>query len=209
MIFKSYELFNLFICLFLAAQGLLLCAGFSPVAASRAPLQWGAWACHCGGFSCCRVWPLVAVAHGLGCSTARGIFLDQGSTLCPLYWQVDSLTAGPPGASLVHRSLHFLPVACIPSKCTLRRAQWSLSAQGVVSRLRGQSSHSRFSAWESSWSCLFPHLWSVVWDSGSSVRTPERHSLQLYVRVSLTSRREAGVQDLGAAPAKAPGGRGA
>ena len=33
----------------------------------------------------------VAVAHGLSCSLACGIFLDQGSNLCLLHWQADSL----------------------------------------------------------------------------------------------------------------------
>ena len=32
----------------------------------------------------------VIVAHGPSCSTARGIFPDQGSNPCPLHWQVDS-----------------------------------------------------------------------------------------------------------------------
>ena len=30
------------------------------------------------------------MAHRLSCSTACGIFLDQGSNLCPLHWQADS-----------------------------------------------------------------------------------------------------------------------
>ena len=30
------------------------------------------------------------MAHGLSCSAACGIFLDQGSNLCPLDWQADS-----------------------------------------------------------------------------------------------------------------------
>ena len=30
------------------------------------------------------------VVHGLSCSTACGIFPDQGSNPCPLHWQVDS-----------------------------------------------------------------------------------------------------------------------
>ena len=30
------------------------------------------------------------MAHGLSCSAACGIFLDQGSNPCPLHWQVDS-----------------------------------------------------------------------------------------------------------------------
>ena len=32
----------------------------------------------------------VVVAHGLSCSSACGIFPDQGSNPCPLHWQVDS-----------------------------------------------------------------------------------------------------------------------
>ena len=32
----------------------------------------------------------VIVAHGLSCSTACGIFPDQGSNPCPLHWQADS-----------------------------------------------------------------------------------------------------------------------
>ena len=32
----------------------------------------------------------VAVAHGPSCSTACGIFPDQGSSPCPLHWQADS-----------------------------------------------------------------------------------------------------------------------
>ena len=32
----------------------------------------------------------VAVACGLGCSAARGFFLDEGLNLCPLHWQADS-----------------------------------------------------------------------------------------------------------------------
>ena len=35
-------------------------------------------------------WASVVVAHGPSCSTACGIFLDQGSNLCPLHWQADS-----------------------------------------------------------------------------------------------------------------------
>ena len=30
------------------------------------------------------------MAHGLSCSLASGIFLDQGSNLCPLHYMVDS-----------------------------------------------------------------------------------------------------------------------
>ena len=42
-----------------------------------------------------RLWQLlhagsVVVVHRLSCSVARGIFLDQGSNLCPVHWQADS-----------------------------------------------------------------------------------------------------------------------
>ena len=33
----------------------------------------------------------IVVAHGLGCSAARGTSPSQGSNACPLHWQVDSL----------------------------------------------------------------------------------------------------------------------
>ena len=50
----------------------------------------GAWASHSSGFSCFRTRALVVVARGLSCSSARGIFPDQGSNPCPLHWQVAS-----------------------------------------------------------------------------------------------------------------------
>ena len=56
---------------------------------------------HCGGFSCWGAQApghvgTVVVVHGLSCSTACGIFPDQGSNLpllCLLHWQV----VMPPG----------------------------------------------------------------------------------------------------------------
>ena len=57
----------------------------------------GARACHRGGFSCFgasapgRVGS-VAVVHRLSWPAACGIFLDQGSSPCPLHWQADSST---------------------------------------------------------------------------------------------------------------------
>ena len=63
---------------FVAALGLHCCARAS----------------HCDGFSCCGARALgaqasVVVARGLSCSAACGIFPDQGSTPCPLFWQED------------------------------------------------------------------------------------------------------------------------
>ena len=37
------------------------------------------------------LWGAVAVEHALSCSVLGGIFLGQGSNLCLLHWQVDSL----------------------------------------------------------------------------------------------------------------------
>ena len=73
----------------------LLHAGFLLLQRAGATLRCGAWASHCGGFSCCGALALgaqasVVVAHGLSCSVACGIFPDQGSNPCPLHWQADS-----------------------------------------------------------------------------------------------------------------------
>ena len=103
LFFFLYESFNflkkiyLFIYLFIYFW---LCWVFvsvlrpSPVAASR-----GHSSSRCTGLSLSRPLLLrstgsgrtgsVVVAHGLSCSTACGIFPDQGSNPCPLHWQAD------------------------------------------------------------------------------------------------------------------------
>ena len=48
------------------------------------------------GWRPCR---LRSCGHGLSCSTACGIFPDQGSNPCPLPWQEDSYLTVPPGKS--------------------------------------------------------------------------------------------------------------
>ena len=77
---------------------------------------------QCMGFSsrwllCCRAWGSRSrasgvmarglqstgsgvVAHGLSCHMACGIFLDQGSNLGLLHWQVDSLSLSHQGSRL-------------------------------------------------------------------------------------------------------------
>ena len=50
------------------------------------------------------------VAYELGCSVARGIFLVQGSNLCFLHWQADSLPLshqGSPEMQLIFKILGF------------------------------------------------------------------------------------------------------
>ena len=70
--------------LFVAVVGLLLVVP---------PLFWsvGSRCTACGSRDS---WALsagsVVVMHWLSCSTTCGIFLDQGSNLCPLHWQADS-----------------------------------------------------------------------------------------------------------------------
>ena len=44
----------------------------------------------------------VAVAHGLSCSAACGIFPDQGPNPCPLHWQADSQPLRHQGSPLLH-----------------------------------------------------------------------------------------------------------
>ena len=93
----------------MAVLGLHCYAGFSPLAAGGAPLQlecvdfslrWlllcGAQALGCiwaSAVAAPRLWSTgsVVVVHRLSCSTACGIFLDQGSNPCLLHWQADSL----------------------------------------------------------------------------------------------------------------------
>ena len=50
----------------------------------------------------------VVVARGLSCSTACGIFPDQGSNPCPLHWQADSQPLhhqGSPGGQFLNKGL--------------------------------------------------------------------------------------------------------
>ena len=96
---------NLFI--FVCIGSLLLCVAFSSCGERGLLFRCGVQASHCSGFSCCGAWGLgvqasvvvalrlqstdsVVVAHRLSCSTACGIFPDQGSNPCPLHWQAGS-----------------------------------------------------------------------------------------------------------------------
>ena len=78
--------------------GLLCCVGSSLVAAIG-----GSSSLLCAGFSLRRpfsLWSMgsVVVAYRLSCSTACGIFLDQGSNPCLLHWQADSLPPSHQGS---------------------------------------------------------------------------------------------------------------
>ena len=90
-----FYFFNLFIYLFLLCWVFVSVRGLSLVAASGSHSS-----SRCAGLSLSRpllLWStgsrragLVVVAHGPSCSTACGIFPDQGSNPYPLHWQADS-----------------------------------------------------------------------------------------------------------------------
>ena len=98
---------------FVSVQGLSLVAASGGHSSSR-----------CAGLSLSRPLLLrstgsrhadsVIVAHGPSCSTACGIFPDQGSNLCPLHWQADSQPLRHQGSPslktfLIPLSLSFFP----------------------------------------------------------------------------------------------------
>ena len=68
---------------------------------------------------------LVAVAHGLSCSAACGIFSDQGSNPCLLHWQADSLPLSHQGS----------PERCfldqIATNTTAPRVKWGSNSMTI------------------------------------------------------------------------------
>ena len=75
---------------------------------------WSMWAHGLRSCSSQALEPrLSSVACGLSCSTWCGIFLGQGSNLCPLHWQVNSLPLshqGSPNVSYFEHTLHSFTV---------------------------------------------------------------------------------------------------
>ena len=47
----------------------------------------------------------IVVTHGLSCSVAREIFPDEGSSLCPLHWQLSSYALCHQGRAKDHWTL--------------------------------------------------------------------------------------------------------
>ena len=86
---------TIYLFLILTLLGLQYCVDFPIVAASGGYSSCSTQASHCGGCSHCGAW-LIAVAHRLDCSTACGIFPDQGLNLCLLHWQENSLLLSHP-----------------------------------------------------------------------------------------------------------------
>ena len=109
LFFFFYKFIYLFI--FGCVGSSFLCEGFLQLRRAGATLHRGARACHCHGLSLrstgSRRAGSVAVAHGPSCSTACGIFPDQGSNPCPLHWQAGSQPLchqGSPVLVLYHHS---------------------------------------------------------------------------------------------------------
>ena len=98
---------------FVAARGLSLVAssgGYSSLRSTSLSPRWplslrSAGSRHTGSVVVARG-PQSAgsavVAHGLSCSVACGILLDQGSNPCPLHWQADSQPLRHQGSPLWH-----------------------------------------------------------------------------------------------------------
>ena len=68
-------------------------------------------------------WVSVAMVHGLSCPTVCGVFPNQGSNLCPLDWQEDSLPLDHQGyptelkseiAGSDDKILTFYEIVCFP-----------------------------------------------------------------------------------------------
>ena len=107
-IFKIYLFIYFWLCwVFVSVRGLSLvvasgghsslrCTGLS---LSRPLLLWSTGSRRAGS---------VIVAHGPSCSTACGIFPDQGSNPCPLHWQADSQPLCHQGSPPMHFSSYLL-----------------------------------------------------------------------------------------------------
>ena len=114
---------------------IFVCAGSSLLC--RLLSSCGVWASHCSGFSWCGAQVLgrlgfslathglrsgnslalerrlSSCAHGLSCSGACGIFSDQGSNPCLLYWQADSLPLSHEGSLHLNNSLLASPLCLL------------------------------------------------------------------------------------------------
>ena len=83
-----------------------LCSGFS--CGARAPGPAGL--SSCGSRALERRLSSCGATYRLSYSAAHGIILDQGSNLCLLHWQVDSLPLSPRGSP--HPSFFFFFNCC-------------------------------------------------------------------------------------------------
>ena len=98
-----FQLIYLFLlhCVFIA-----VCAGFLQLQLAGATLPCGVRASLVEEH-CFQSMGSVVVAHGVSYSEACGIFLDQGSNLCPLHWQTDSYPLGHQGSPHLFKKFCF------------------------------------------------------------------------------------------------------
>ena len=90
-------IFKIFIYLFLSVLGLRCCSGFSLVVVSGLLVAVASLVEH----SLQGIRASVVGARGISGPVACGIFPDQGSNLCPLHWQVDSLLLHHQGSQVL------------------------------------------------------------------------------------------------------------
>ena len=108
----------------------------------------------------CGLWSTgsVVVVHGLSCSTAGGIFPDQGSNLCPLHWQADSYPLryqGSPAPSLLNGKFPFIiffmtfdhSVPCFLSYSPFQAWKQLCGKAGFASLSRGQCYKPQAALW--------------------------------------------------------------
>ena len=108
----------MFIYFILTVLGLLCCVGSSLVAVIG-----GYSSLLCAGFSLrwlFLLWSMgsVVVAYGLSCSTACGIFLDQGLNSCLLHWQSNSLTLSHQGSPKIYFFFFYYVQFCVLTHVT-------------------------------------------------------------------------------------------
>ena len=130
-----------YVFIFGCAGSLLLPGFFSSWGEQRLLSGCGAWISHCSGVSCCWAWALgcmdsVVVAHRLSCSAACGILLDQGSNLCLLHWQADSLPLSHQGSPtyFLKYSIMYSNFRCESTRfeCKCFLFNFMISSQSIV-----------------------------------------------------------------------------
>ena len=97
--FCCLDFFLKYLFIFHCARSLLLHTGFPSFGGQSLLSSCGGRVSHRSGFSCCSTQALRAQAQqlwhtGLAAQQQCGIFLNQGSNLCPLHWQADSSPLG-------------------------------------------------------------------------------------------------------------------
>ena len=107
------------------------------------------------------------MAHGLSHSRAHGILPDQGSNLCLLHWQANSLPLSPQGSPLARFFEVFLPSTCILGFTSLGfNLHWDLKgrkAHHPVSQGRGTRKQGKDPLVETDLSCLMKSKMGPIW----------------------------------------------